>query len=194
MRIAPSSFVVIALATLVGCARYEFDLQRPTELAQHIGDKTPTSIELAPIRYQLQSAEGRLVMMIHNTDGQPITLRGDQSYVVAPSGQSHPLRTQTIAPGSYIKLILPPFRPRSDREGPVIGFGFGTVIGSANEPSPMPAGIGKTLTAPVYLRIDESDATYWEWEGQTEATISLKYDGPDGKTLTHAFTFKRVKV
>ena len=64
------------------------------------------------------------MMDIFNPTGDAITLLGDQSSVVDPRGQSHPLRTQSIAPAAFIKLILPPMRPVY-RANPSIGIGVG---------------------------------------------------------------------
>src|ERR1700756_1975432 len=47
-------------------------------------------------------------MTIINPTVENITLRGDQSYVVDPRGESHPVRGGMIAPHSYSAMLWPP--------------------------------------------------------------------------------------
>ena len=92
------SFFLIAATLLLGCARYEYDLIQPANLARHVG-KTEESFAIEPLEYRLVSIDNSLVMRIFNNSAEPITLEGTRSYAVPPTGQSHPLRPQTIAPG-----------------------------------------------------------------------------------------------
>src|SRR5687768_15397193 len=108
-----------------GCASYEHRLVQPKELAGHIGAKQDYIVNIGPVEYRLRTVESRLVMRIYNRTETAIQLLGDQSAAVDPDGQSHPLRSQTIAPGSFIKLLLPPNRPQIRRTGPSIGIGLG---------------------------------------------------------------------
>lgn len=167
---------------LTGCAQHEFDLAEPADLARHIGRDQPSILERPPLTYRLQAAEGRLVMTIRNPADQPVILVGEQSYAVAPDGESHPLPTQTIAPGSFIKLIFPPMRdPQAE---PRFGIGIG-VMGSAT-PARTEAG------APALLSAKASDP-YWNWKGETPVRMRLSFKQGE-QTFAHEFTFRRVKV
>src|SRR5262245_44628212 len=84
--------------TTTGCAKYEFDIVDPPELAGHIGSKSDHDVEREPLEYRLRAYDNRLVMRIYNKTDDPIHLQGDRSFVVDPDGQSRPLRSQTIAP------------------------------------------------------------------------------------------------
>jgi hypothetical protein len=198
------ALLILACALLSGCARYEYYLIHPSELRRHVGAKTDQVIRLDPIEYKLRTVDNRLVMRAYNRSDAPIQLLGDQSVVVAPDGESHPIRGRTIAPGSHVKLIFPPLRPRVYRGGPTFGVGVG-VRASRNRYR----GVGGYDTIdpydhePAYLTMYEpAEPLYWEWEGQTEARIMLVYQrrGPAAATapaahlIRHEFTFLRRKM
>ncbi|MCC6424349.1 MAG: hypothetical protein IT447_12805 [Phycisphaerales bacterium] len=175
------TFISLTMLLLwcAGCATYEYDIVRPQELARHIGSQ-PMAVQVEPLIYHLQSYDNRLVMQVQNPTADPITLLGDQSTAVDPDGQSHPLRSQTIAPGSFIKLILPPIPPRIERSGPSIGIGIGY-------------GRHDTCPTPQYLTVYEDSALYWDWAGQTDAKINLVYERA-GQRFAHSFIFARKKM
>jgi len=102
-----------ALVPLGGCATYEYDLVQPSELARHIGRKAEEHFYLRPLDYWMISYENYLIVRVGNPTDDPIHLLGAESTAVDPHGQSHPLRSQTIAPHTWIKLILPPLPPGS---------------------------------------------------------------------------------
>ena len=202
-----SSLVALSLLLLLlssGCAHYEYDLVNPPDLARHIGTAADAVVQVDPLEYRLRTYENRLVMSIFNPTPDPITLAGDRSYVVDPAGQSHPLRIQTIAPGTFIRLVLPPMRPGYYQSSPNIGIGFGVGFGVGysrfygghrygyrgfgydpffyDEPR-------------YYTYYDESDNTYWNWEGQTAVRMHLVYMRAGGREpFTQDFTFARKKM
>jgi hypothetical protein len=185
----------------LGCARYEFDLVHPPDLARHVGADKPVEVTLDPLTYQLQTTESRLVMRIHNPTDGPVRLLGDQSVVVDPHGQSHPLRSQAIAAGSYIKLIFPPLRPTLEPRGPVIGIGVGGYVSSGGSyyhhryVHGGAFGYDPVLDGPRYYSLyDPGDAAYWEWDGEGEARVVLVYQRGDQKPFSHEFVFRRRKV
>jgi hypothetical protein len=173
-------------------------LVSPPDLARHIGGGADEVVRVDPLEYRLRTVDNRLVMSIHNPTGEPITLAGDRSYVVAPDGQSHPLRTQTIAPGTFVKLILPPMRPGYYETGPAIGVGLGFGYSSRGRYG-YGGGFGSPLYDPYfdepryYTYYNESDPTYWTWDGETDAKLHLVYQrGKD--SFAHDFTFHRKKM
>ena len=175
-----SAIILALLGLLSGCAQHEFDLMEPADLAERVGRDQPTIIERSPLNYRLQAAEGRLVMSIRNPSDQPVVLLGEQSYVVDPKGQSRPLPTQTIAPGSFIKLILPPLRdPRAE---PGFGIGIGVGVSTA----------GPREDAPVLLST-QNVGPYWSWRDGTPVRMRLAFRRGD-QTFEHEFTFRRVRL
>jgi hypothetical protein len=185
----------ILILLLAGCAKYEFDLVQPADLATHINRKTETVIKRDELEYRMMAVSGRLIMHVVNPTSDPIELLGDESFAVDPRGASHPFRSQSIAPNSYIRLILPPSRPYY-RSGPRFGIGIGVGVsrgygryrhfGHFHDPF--------FYDEPHYLTYyDESDNFYWSWEGQTEARIRLTYRH-GREVFHHNWLFRRKKV
>lgn len=181
----------------LGCASYEYDIVAPTDLARPV-TKEPTSFPLEPLEYRLQTVENRLVMQIYNRTEASVQLLGDRSVVVDPQGQSHPLRSQTIAPASFVKLILPPMPTRVERTGPSFGIGVG--IGSAGyRRYPGSFTYGSYWEDPwydqprYYAVVDPNDGSYWTWDGEGNVRLTLIFD-VQGKQVSQSFTIARRKV
>jgi hypothetical protein len=132
---------------------------------------------------------------VFNPTKDTILLLGRLSSAVDPAGQSHPLAEQTIAPASYVKLILPPMRPRLEPSGPTIGIGFGAV--GYRDETPAWAGPGyryEPANQPRYLYVeDPGSAMYWDWEGETDVRLTLVYRRGESQ-FRHEFTFHRRRV
>ena len=188
--------VVVVVLFAVGCARYEYDIVDPPGLAGHVGQQEVVS-RVEPLEYRFETYENRLVMSVFNPTPDPVTLVGERSYVVAPNGQSHPLRSQTIAPSAFVKLVLPPLRPYYRESNPSIGIGFGVGFSRGNYRG-RPWGYSRYgagfYDEPRYITYyDESDATYWAWEGETDIKQHLVYQTVKD-ALTDDFTFHRRKM
>ena len=185
------------IALLSGCARYEYQLVRPPELTRQVGRNIDQVFALEPLEYRLRTVDNRLVMRVFNQSQDPIELLGQKCSVVDPEGQSHPLPGQTIAPGSFIKMIFPPPRPRTydPYYGPSwhTGVGVGVRVdgrwrGRQFPPSP------QVRPSPVYLDVyDEANAYYWDWRGEGEARIMLVYRKGE-EEFRHDFLFRRRRV
>jgi hypothetical protein len=186
---------VCGLISAGGCAHYEYDLVQPADFAQRIGTKSGSLITLAPIRYEARSVSDRLVLFIHNQSNDAIKLQGDDSFAVDPRGESHPIPTRTIAPGSSTKLIFPPVRPTIRQSGPVFGFGVGMHVSSRREyHGGYPYGDPFYNDYPRYYRVEDDGTVYWDWGGNgTSVKVRLVYSQGE-KTFHHDFTFRRVKV
>jgi hypothetical protein len=186
--------LLCAMLLLVGCARYEYDITRPQEFAQHIGSKSDVVFSRDPLEYRWRTVENRLVLRIFNPTDQPITLLGQRSSLVDPEQQSHPLATQTMAPDSFIKLILPPLRPRIERTGPSIGIGVGTMIGSGRYGRRAVTPYPDWPPEPRYMTVYDDDAIYWDWNGATRVRLTLVFQRPDSSSFEHEFVIARRKM
>jgi len=191
-----------ALLTLLaaGCAQYEYDLVQPQTLARHIG-KTEISVPVDPLIYRLQTIESHLVMGIQNPTDDPIMLIGDRSAIVDPQGQSHGLMSRTIAPHSFIRFVLPPFPNvyEWDNDYWVGGYGYGG-YGYRRGPRRFYRGYyggiygGGFYGGPGYVAVyDSSDPAYFDWSGETDVRMNLKFDRA-GKQFDHSFVFHRRKA
>lgn len=94
-------------ALLCGCQTYVYRIVKPPATPDIVA-KRPVSLAYAPLEYRLERVHGRLGMQIQNPTAQRVTLVGDQSYVVGPNGDSHPLRDRMIGPHSFVRMLLPP--------------------------------------------------------------------------------------
>jgi hypothetical protein len=191
MKLILPSLVVVLLTT--GCAKYEYDIVSPAELRAHIGTKSDTKTTVDPLLYRWRTIDNRLVVRIFNSTDDPIQLLGEKSTAVAPSGESHPLRGQTIAPQSHAKLILPPRRPRVyNSSGPTFGVGVGMRVDARDRG--YPDYNDRFDDAPRYLAIyDDDNALYWDWNGETEVRLSLVYQRRE-EPLRHEFVIRRRKM
>lgn len=176
---------------LPGCVTYEYDLVKPERFAGHISRKSEVVANLDPLAYHFITYENHLIIRIKNDTDDPIQLQGDHSTAIDPHGESHPLRSQTIAPGSFIKLILPPPRPTVYDPGPHFGFGVG-VMGGAYHRDPFFA--EDYWSEPRYYTVyDEANNLYWDWPGQSTARLILTFQRGD-KTFKDEFSFFRKKM
>jgi hypothetical protein len=186
---AARAFLALFLSILCGgCATFEYDVVQPAEMAQRVTADADTVIVMQPIEYHLQADSGRLVMRIFNRADDSVQLMGDKSVVVDPQGQSHPLHGQAIAPGSFVREILPPFPPTQTQ--PNFGVGVGIGISRGDEPGYiLPRGYNEPSRIDV---IPDSAAYFWEWDGETQVRLNLVYEHGD-RSFEHHFVFRRIK-
>lgn len=193
-RILSIASLSITALLFSGCTNYEYDLVRPTELATHISKKAESSFERDPFEYRMRAVEDRLVINIKNKTDDPIQLLGDRSSVVDPGGQSHPLRSQTMAANSFIKLILPPPRPTVRQTGPTFGIGVGTRIGDRRGYNDSIDGFNDPFyDEPRYMVLIDDDAMYWSWRGEGDVRLLLMFQRGD-QTFSQEFVIRRVKM
>ncbi len=193
--------LIVLCAVSGGCARYEYDLVQPTDVAQRIGRKMPVVVPIETVRYEARTYSDRLVLFIHNESEEPLKLLGEDSYAVDQRGESHPLPTRTVAPHSSTKLIFPPMRPTFRQSGPSIGFGLGVGVGSARRRGYHGAGrygyFGDPFyqdAFPRYYQLADDGTIYWNWTGNnTEVTVRFVYQLADER-FHHEFVFRRIKV
>ena len=185
------TFILLLPLLMTGCAKYEYDLVQPPDLARHIGPKWE-NLRLPPLEYHFRTVETRLVLHIENPTPDPIRIVGDRSYIITPGGQSHPQPSQTIAPESYVRLILPPMRGVY-RTGPAIGFGFGYASGYRHRG--YFGGYRPWLyDEPAYYAVyDDNDNTYWTWEDESDVKLHLTFERA-AETFSADFTLHRKKM
>ena len=195
MRSSIQLFAFVGLLAFcgVGCAHYQVNLQQPEQYATTITDKADVLVNIDPLRYIFRSVEDVLVIRIKNPTTEPIELLGNQSSAIDVSGEAHPLRSQTIPPGAFIKLIVPPPRPTVYDPGPNVSFGFGA-IGRVDR------GYIEDRTAPyVYdeprtlTMSDVGNNFYWDWKANTAIKLILTYQ-QQGQVLHQTFTFFKQKL
>jgi hypothetical protein len=195
IRPAALSLPLIALFALLGvtgCAHAEFDILQPPDLAQHVGTKEWVTAPRPSVDYRMIAYEDHLVIHAYNHTGQNLILLAEQSTVVDPAGQSHPLplRNQTILPNSFAKLILPPVRPQLVPTGPAINIGFGATYGSAYpyhyHGGRYYYGYGYGYSPywyepPRYYVVYGGDdsSLYWPWPDGGQVRLVLTYVRPD---------------
>lgn len=178
---------LLLLATLAtGCAKYDYDILQPESSHARIGDDWQR-VAAGPVTYRFRAVETHLVVQIYNTTDRPVRILGDRSYVVTPADQSIPLASQSIAPGSYAKLILPPLQ-QMIHPGPSIGFGVGYTTGRADPPH----SYDPAFHQPTYLDV-ENPPTYWEWDDESRVTLHVAIEDA-GRIVEQTFVLQRVKV
>lgn len=217
----PAVLAVVLLTALAGgCARYEYDIIDPPDLAGHIGGKQDVVFSTDAVEYRMLSVNSRLVMRLTNTGEEPVTLSGERSVAVDPNGLSHPLYTQTIAPGSFIELGLPPpVRVIEQTAGPSFYWGYGGAYryGSYRPKYPYYRDRGDRYRhgggryyggryayydpfyydayawPRTYRVYDTSDPAYWSWEGEGQVRLTLFYELP-GRGIEDRFVIARRKL
>lgn len=194
----PPIIVLLALtllSTLSGCARYEYDIVQPADLAQHMGSDGDVVFARDPLLYRMRTYENHLVIQIHNPTTQPITLMGGQSFVVDPQGQSHPLRTRTIAPDAFIKLILPPEPPDLVPAGPTLGIGLDVGTVHPYGPGGMYGLVDDPFwyTPRYYMAVDPEGAP-WTWRDEGDVRLGLVFQRWNGPPFDQQFVFHRRKM
>lgn len=165
----------------VGCTSYHHRLIEPPELACDIRD-ADTATRLPPIRYLWNTVEDRLIVRIVNDGESDVLLDGERSVLVDPTGQSRPLRSQTIASDSFAKLVLPPYRDVAYAPGPTMSVGLGVSSGRGGFYAP--------LSSPPATVIVRDRETRWDWPAGTTIRLQLHFTR-GAETIEHAFVLER---
>lgn len=191
-RAAAAMLILVALSE--GCAHYEYDIVQPPNLAHHVGENHDVSFNRGALLYRLRSYQNHLVIQLQNETSQPIQLLGGRSFVVDPDGQSHPVDEETIAPESFIKLVLPPIAPEVTPVGPVIGIGLG--VSSVHGPGYDLSFENPLFVRPRYYASADVENRFWKWEGETDVRLSLTFGhaGSAEAPFAQAFVFHRHKI
>ena len=206
----PAAFLLLFVS---GCARYEYDVVQPAELAGHVGETSWVALRRGnDVEYRLRASDNRLVMLVYNRGDRTVKLLGADSAVVDPRGESHPVRSATIPPGSYAKRIFPPPPARVQPYGPSFGVGVG-YIGAAHvravshgapyhyHAHPYHAHphhyhwAGYHDFEPRYYTVyDPNDRTGFDWPGESAVRFLLAFEPEGGEVFTHEFLIRRRKM
>jgi hypothetical protein len=166
---------LLVVATLVcGCRTYDYRLVQPAQDAQRIANR-PIAVKYAPLEYGLWRHHSRLAMRIANPTNDRIVLQGNRSYVVAPNGESHPVRGVALGPHSFTVMLLPP-RPMSVE---VVG-GYGPRWGWGWGPGYYPY-YDDWFYGPSVTWYQMNTAYDWKWH-TGPASLRLSYE-QEGKTF-----------
>ncbi len=163
---------VLILPCAGGCATYDYALVQPAEAAGALGGE-PRPFDVEPLAYSVGVQDDRISVRVDNPTGGTVRLIGPDSSVVDPAGRSHPLVDQTIAPQSYVVVVLPPLRP---------WFGATATVGPTGPVE------GPGDGDPGY---DRSSPVYWDWPGPGDVRVRLVYRRSDGSTFQHELTVRR---
>src|SRR3954454_6950436 len=102
MRRCVSALIAISVAALFcGCAHYEYRIVQPASFAQPI-HKAPFTVPYEPLQYRFALNDDRIAMHVVNPTDDVVSLIPNKSYVVDPTGETHPIRGRAIAPHSYV--------------------------------------------------------------------------------------------
>lgn len=177
------SAVLCACGLFAGCASYEVRLTQPAEAAAKL-ESQELSFEKPPLEFRINDLKDRVGLRIINNADDAVTLVGEKSYVVDPSGQSRTIGGGTIAPHSFLALSVPPVhREYRDRSGFGLGIGGGSGGGFAG------VGVGHS-----WDEGGDPTVTYkaFPWE-QGEVRVHLAFQRGES-TSAQDFTFDREKV
>lgn len=194
----PSAFILFL--SLAGCTRYEYDVVQPPELAGHVGTQSWLALRRDPLEYYLRTSDNRLVMRIYNRGEAQVKLLGADSAAVDPRGESHPLVSATIPPGSYVTRIFPPPRPTMQRTGPSVGFGVGAGYAGASHGHPYhhhhyPYHYYASDLEPRYYTVyDPNDRTYFDWPGETSMRFLFAFQREGAEPIRHEFLIRKRKM
>ena len=164
---------------LTGCASYQYDVTTPDGGALAVMKDQDLIVPADPVRLRLRQVESRCVLIIDNPTADAVTIDGMASAIVDPTGQSRPIATQLIAPGSYVKLILPPLLD-VDPRGPRLQLGLGFIVNATTE------------RQADYLETGAAQ-DYWEWPGEGTVRILLSIKTKD-QTFKHELTLRKIKT
>lgn len=185
--------VLPVLLSFLGCAKHQYMVVHPPNDLPPAKEKSPVTMNLEPLDYKFTVIDNRLVMQIVNRMQESVQLLGERSSIVTADGETHPLRSLPIAPGSFTKMILPPPRPELERTGPSIIIGGGYSSGRYRRWGPHYGGGYYYDTAESYRVYDPNDPFWWDWKLGTSIRLNLGYERA-GEFFHHELEIRREKA
>jgi hypothetical protein len=199
------SLSAFCLVLLAGCAHYEYDVVEPPQLAGHVSTKAWLAERRDDLEYRMVTSDNRLVVHVYNRGERPVKLLGTDSAAVDARGESHPLRTATVPPGSYVKWIFPPPPMQVAHYGTTVGIGVGAAYGygpghgpwgygTYHYHDPLHAGAFDQYGPRYYSIYDPNDSTYFDWSGESAVRFLFTFERENGERIRHEFLIRRRKV
>ena len=122
--VAVIAFLVGCFHPLAGCAKHEYVITQPPESAGRLTRQERT-IDWEPVIYHFVDQSSRVGIRIENPTSSPLIIKGEDSYIVTPDGQSSPMRGGTIAPMTWTGITIPALVRVYGGGGGGMSFGLG---------------------------------------------------------------------
>jgi hypothetical protein len=193
-----SALLLFSTVILGGCTNYVYDVTPSGAPPLRVPGDRFVTVPQGPLDYRLRTSDNHLVVQVWNPTTEPVRIIGEKSVVVDPRGRSHAVRPQTIAPGSYVRFILPPVL-RTVSAGPSYSVGFGVGGGYwGGRRGHWRGGYYSGFYDPFwfdqprYYAVVDGEQSYWEWDGPGEARLILVIEHL-GQQLTQEMRIQRFK-
>jgi hypothetical protein len=182
--------ITLVAVCLTSCTTYRYRIVQPASGASAVADQ-PVNVRCEPLDYRLFRDHDHLAMQVTNPTDDRIVLLGNSSFVIDPSGESHPIRDRVLGPHSFTMFLLPPIpftyaTPDYWGWGPGWGWGY---TGSWYDPMWGPW-FGSGWWGPPLVSYQQVLTVYdWRWK-TGPARLRLTYERA-GKSIEHDFEFVR---
>jgi len=196
--LACSVLSVFCLAMAGGCVNYAYDVT-PTGVATfRVPADRFAPIPQGPVDYRFRTIDNHLVVQVWNATHDPVRIVAEKSVVVDPYGRSHGIRPMVIAPGSFVRFIVPPVLRTVAEPGWTVGVGFGVGGGFGHYHHGRFYGGGFYdpfwFDEPRYVTVVEGEQAYWEWDGADgEARLILVIEH-QGHQFTQELRITRSRI
>ncbi len=174
-----------------GCTNYNYTIVRPEVPQPLITAKESGGYESGPVRYRFDNVDNRLVIRVFNNTSDVIELM-PQSSLVDPEGQARPIKPQTILPGAFARIVLPPIKPRIESTG--VGLGVGVGFSSGPGAYRDEYGMARRYDEPRYYTVEDGGEVYWSWRGEGEVQLYVVIEPTGGEIHRDHLIIRRIKA
>lgn len=189
-RLAFPLITVVCLA-LTSCTKYEFVIKAPEESVGTLAKKEHL-IEWEPVNYYFVDQSSRVGIRIENPGDVPLMIKGDESYVVTPDGESSPMRGGVIAPNTWIGITIPPLVRVYGGGGGGVSFGIGVGTWGNSGGGAFGVGYDPMWDSGFYAPQDE---VAWRWkDGSVRMHLVIVNQEDPSVRSEQEFTIERRKV
>ena len=196
LRIAPSLTIaacLLACLPFTGCTQYEYVITQPAEFASVLS-RQEREITREPVMYFFVDQSSRVGIRIENITDDSLTIKGEESYIVTPAGESSPMRGGTIAPHTWSAITIPAL-VRVYGGGGGVSFGLGVGTWGSNGGGGI--GVGAGGYDPFYDNSFYSprDEVAWQWkDGTVRMHLVIEKTGDPSTRVEQEFAIDRRKV
>jgi hypothetical protein len=196
----PSYFAIFLAGCLLwvgGCASEEFVIVSPPEFRQVIPQDDDLIVNSGPLEYRFIIVEDHLVIRVKNSTADILHLLGDQSTILDPSGQVHPVAATTLPPGAQLKIVLPPVA-HLEPTGPHVSVGAGAGFYRGGYGPGWSDGLGRSDVMPEqsrYVAVYDAGEEPWPWSHGGEVRLILTFQGAreTDKPISQVWVFAKQK-